>query len=51
MTNRKSISAFFTVSANKDKRNKIKNSGKFQKLTDIFLKQLYSKLKQTLDNN
>ena len=51
MTNKKSISAFFTESATKDKRIKIKNSGKFQKITDIFLKQLCSKLKQTLDDN
>ena len=51
MTNKKSVSAFFTESATEDKKIKIKNSGKVQKLTDIFLKQLYSKLKQTLDNN
>ena len=51
MNNKKSVSAFFSESSNEDKRIKIKNSGNFQKLTDIFLKQLYSKLKQTLDNN
>ena len=51
MTNKKSVSAFFTESATEDKRNKIKTSGKVEKLTDIFLKHLYSKIKQTLDNN
>ena len=51
MTNKKSIYAFFTECATEDNRIKIKNSGKFQKLTDIFPKQLYSKLKLTLDNN
>ena len=51
MTNNKSVSDFFTESATEDKRIKMKYSGKVQNLTDIFIKQLYSKLKQTLDNN
>ena len=41
----------FTETAPENERNKIKNSGKDQKLTAVFLKQLYSKSKQTFDNN
>ena len=33
---------FFSESATADERNKIKYNGKSQKLTNIFLKQLYS---------
>ena len=52
MTNKKSVSAFFfTESATEEKWITIKNSGNVQKLTYIFLKQLNSNLKQTLDNN
>ena len=51
MNNKEWVSAFYYESATEDMRIKIINSGKVQELTDIFLKQLYSKLKQTLDNN
>ena len=50
MTNKKWVSLFYE-SAIEDMRIKIINSGKVQELTDTFLKHLYSKLKQTLDNN
>ena len=51
MTNKKSVSAFFTESSTEDKRNKIKKSWQSSKINRYSLKTFLFKVKKDIINN